>query len=193
MTTYKTILIGSVITACMIPLSGCVSDSPAIEASADAQTVSSEQKSNGYIKPGAAVTFSHNYDGKTEPGEIESFQVFVKRKGAQGPINVKMESKGGLKVYNDTAVQKISAAQDTEDSAGHTMNVKVGAQEPGRYYLNFFASSGEGEEKMMRAYSVAIQVGDQPYVPELGKGMTAQETPEGEKIIVMDAKETTGN
>lgn len=156
-------------------------------------TEKTEQKPTGYIKPGAAVEFSHNYDGKTQPGEVESFQVFVKGASLVGGVNLKVENDDGLQVYNDLTPQKLDIAEDAPDGLDHTMDMRISAQNPGRYYLKFIASSDQGDEPMMRSYGIAIQVGDQPYVPELGTGMTAQETPEGEKIITMEAKETIEN
>ena len=193
MTSFKTILIGSVLSACMLPLNGCASDSQTISADADAQTIKSEQKPTGYMKPGAAIQFSHNYDGKTNPGEVESFQVFVKSAVLGDNVKLKVENNDGLQIYNDVRSQKLDVAQDALNGLDQTMDMQVSAQEPGRYYLKFIASTDQDGETMMRAYSIAIQVGDQPYVPELGKGMTAEETPEGEKIITMEAKETIKN
>ena len=178
----------------LLTLGACTSANTAVSENEDTSlTAKTDQNPTDYIKPGAAVEFSHNYDGKTQPGEIESFQVFVKGGSLTGGVNVKMENSDGLQLYSDPAVQKLSVAEDAPNRLDHTMNVSVGAQEPGRYYLKFIATSDQGGEPMMRAYGIAIQVGDQPYVPELGTGMTAQETPEGEKIISMEAKETSEN
>ena len=178
----------------LLTFGGCTSANTAVSANEDTTlTAKTDQKPTGYIKPGAAVEFSHNYDGKTQPGEVESFQVFVKGASLVGGVNLQIENNDGLQIYNDVTSQKLDIAEDAPDRLDHTMDMRVSAQAPGRYYLKFIASSDQGGEPMMRAYAIAIQIGDQPYVPELGTGMTAQETPEGEKIITMEAKETIEN
>lgn len=179
----------------LLVLGACTSDNLTVGAVEEAALAAkSDQKQTDYVKPGANITFSHNYDGKTVPGEVESFQVYVKGGSIVGGTEVKMNPPEGLKIYSDASVQKLTIAQDAPDGLDHTMNISVGAQEPGRYYLKFIASADQGgESPMMRAFSVAIQVGDQPYVPKLGIGMTAEETPTGEKIITMSASETIEN
>lgn len=179
----------------LLSLAACSSNNMSASASDEVSLAAkAEQKQTDYIKPGAAITFSHTYDGKTAPGEVETFKVFVKGGTIAGGVDVKMDNPDGLKIYSDAAIQKLNVAEDAPDGLDHAMNISVSAQEPGRYYLKFVASADQGDgAPMMRAFSIAIQVGDQPYVPELGKGMTAQETPSGEKIITMEASETIEN
>lgn len=178
----------------LLALSACTSDNTAVSANEDTAVIAKiDEQQAGYLKPGAAIEFSHTYDGKTQPGEVENFQIFVKGGNLSRTVEVKMENPDGLQVFSDAADQKLDIAEDA-DGLDHTMNVSVGAQNPGRYYLKFIATSDQGgEAPMMRAFAIAIQVGDQPYVPELGKGMTAEETPTGEKIITMEATEIIEN
>ncbi|NNC38370.1 MAG: hypothetical protein EX271_13170 [Acidimicrobiales bacterium] len=193
--TLRNVLSSGLAGICLLALSACTSDNMTVDATdKTTQFAKADQKKSDYIKPGAGIEFSHTYDGKTEPGEIETFQVFVKGGSIVGGVDVKMDNPDGLKIYSDTSVQKLDIAQDAPDGLDHTMNISIGAQEPGRYYLKFIATSDQGgDSPMMRAYAIAIQVGDQPYVPGLGNGMTAEETPTGEKIITMEAKETIEN
>jgi len=193
--TYQKMIFSGLVGCSLLSLGACTSANSAATSS-DASTMSAkaEQIPTSYQKPGSAIQFSHNYDGKTDPGEIENFQVIVKGGSLKGAVNIKMESDGGLKIYNNTANQKFNIAEDAPDGLDSTMDVSVGAQNPGRYYLKFIASSDQGENApMLRAYAIAIQVGDQPYVPELGKGMTLEDTPSGEKVISMEAAETIEN
>lgn len=188
---HSKLLFSGLVSLSLLALGACTSADTAVnETEKITSATKAERTQTGYIKPGASVDFSHNYDGKTEPGEVETFQVFIKGGSLARNIDVKMAGTDGLKIYSDTAAQKLSVAEYAPSGLDHRMNVSVGAQTPGRYYLNFTATSGQGEEKMMRAYGIAIQVGDQPFVPEPGTGMTVEDTPTGEKIITMEATET---
>lgn len=193
--TYQKTLFSGLIGFSLLAFGACSSASSTASASEDlALSAKAEQTQTDYLKPGAAIQFSHNYDGKTNPGEVENFQVFVKGGSLSGSLDIKMENNDGLTIYNDRKIQKFDVADDAPDGLDQAMNISVGAQNPGRYYLNFLASSDQGgDTPMMRAYTIAIQVGDQPYVPELGKGMTLEETPTGEKVISMEAAETIKN
>ncbi len=138
------------------------------------------------IKQGADVSFSHNYDGKTDPGFTENFQIFVQEEYAAGTLDISMNASEGLTL---TANEQASFSMVGE--AVRTLNISVSAPTPGKYYVNLQARADAGNgQAMMRSYGVAIYVGDPKLYPKVKQNGVVVNTPEGGKIIVMEAEET---
>mgnify|MGYP000123775936 CR=1 FL=1 len=67
---------------------------------------------NGYMKPGASVEFSTNFDGHAEPGETEVFQVVAREFYDAGTMIINISGSEGLDVRADAAGQSINMAGD---------------------------------------------------------------------------------
>jgi len=137
-------------------------------------------------KQGAAVSFTHNYDGRSEPGFVEDFQVFIQDEYDSGTLNISMTASEGL---NLSSGGPTSFSMDGD--AARTINVSVSAQTPGKYYVNLQAKADAGNgQAMMRGYGIAINVGDPKLYPETKQNVTVEDTKDGGKIVIMDAEET---
>jgi len=142
------------------------------------------QFSSNYRKPGAPIDFTHNYDGTTVAGELESFE-----------ITLSSRVKGGLKalVYSrDNILVGDNIEQSKPLEVGETLVIPVTVSSPtdGKFYLNVQASSQINEQKMGRAFSLAIYVGNWEKASKSTNGQV-KTTGEGkEKVIIMPAQET---
>jgi len=179
--------------AAFVILSGCTSQNS--QAGSPDQMVSADKITdkkpgdvpNSYVKPGAAITFTHNYDGQSKPGEIENFVVNVHEEYAAGDLTVNISADDGLDINFGGGQHSFSMA----DNADQVINVSVSASSPGRYYLNFQAAANSGNGQVLRrSYAIAIQVGDKSFNTKPSEGMNIQQTESGENIIIMDAEET---
>ncbi len=174
--TMTTFLLGTT----LIALQAC-SGNAATEASDN--TVASNKSE--YAKPGAAVDFSHNYDGHTKPGETESFQITVRERYQSGMLNISIATSEGL-VLSSANHANFSMSYDSDKP----IDVRVSAPAAGKYYVNFQAMADDGNGNTApRAYSVAIYVGDKSDYKKPDQPSKIEETDDG-KIIVMDAEET---
>ena len=138
-----------------------------------------------YAKPGAAVEISTDYDGSTNPSDVEGFTLTVTEDYAAGTLNVLLAADEALTMYSAT-----EASFDMSSPAPHTMNVDLSSADPGIYYLNVFMTVElPGGESIPAVRAITIPVGDLDelsFEPE--SAMTT--TPLGENIIEMEAEET---
>ena len=142
---------------------------------------------NGYMKPGASVEFSTNFDGHAEPGETEVFQVVAREFYDAGTMIINISGSEGLDVRADAAGQSINMAGD----ATQTINVSALAQNAGSYVLNMQARIVDGQgNTSMRNIGISIPVGDQSKLPKAEANPNAAQMPSGETLIIMDAEET---
>ncbi|MBL4855259.1 MAG: hypothetical protein JKY25_13610 [Robiginitomaculum sp.] len=183
MTIYKTIsaiVSGLALTA----ISACSS-----QGAVEQQTVAKDQPilvETATIKQGADVSFSHNYDGNTDPGFVENFQIFIQEGYDAGTLDISMNASEGLTL---TANSQTSFSMSGD--AVRTLNISVSAQTPNKYYVNLQARANDGSgQVMLRSYGVAIYVGDPKLYPKVEQKFTVEDTKDGGKIIVMEAEET---
>ena len=107
-----------------------------------------------YAKPGASVSFRHNYDRKTTAGEIESFQVFVRDRYDGGALSVEISSDG---------VNLRSPAQlsfNMQKDSDHVIDIELTGVSDGVHYLNFQAIAELSDNQFIRrSWGMAIYVG----------------------------------
>ena len=92
----------------LIALQAC-SGNAATEASDNTVATSKSE----YAKPGAAVNFSHNYDGHTKLGETENFQVTVSERYQSGMLNISITTSEGL-ILSSANQADFSMSYDSE-------------------------------------------------------------------------------
>jgi len=172
-------------------MSACSSQSPMAQQT-EQQTTAKDQPvlvETSTIKQGAAVSFKHNYDGKTDPGFVENFQISIQEEYAAGTLDISMNASEGLTLSVD-GLTSFSMAGD----GVRTLNISVSAQTPNKYYVNLQARANDGSgQVMLRSYGVAIYVGDPKLYSKVEQKFTVEDTKDGGKIIVMEAEETIEN
>ncbi len=184
---YKTIftlLGGFALTA----ISACSSQSPMAQQVEQQAAVKAPPAlvETATIKQGADVSFSHNYDGKTDLGVVEDFQIYIQEEYAAGTLDISINASEGLVLSADSQTSFSMAGDGVR-----TLNISVSAQNPNKYYVNLQARADDGSgQVMLRSYGVAVYVGDPKLYPKVEQKFTVQDTKDGGKIIVMEAEET---
>ncbi len=138
--------------------------------------------SQGYIKPGAAIVYSHDLGNRYEVGETVTFQLKLSESYDTGVMRVNIASE---------AVQLLATSGPTAFDMGrgaeHEMTISFTAPANGRHYINVQASADIGDgNPMIRAFSIPVQVGP---VQAQKPNANMETMPDGENIIVMDAEE----
>ncbi|MGB0907501.1 MAG: hypothetical protein ACPGVT_08410 [Maricaulaceae bacterium] len=140
-----------------------------------------------YMKPGAALSFSHDMKAAIEPGDSGSFTLTIQDAYAAGQLEIKAIGDKGLRLYAASSGARFDLAGDT-----HTMNVHFDSSTAGRHYVSFQASvTTDTGQVTRRAYAVPVVVGDPATFVSKNKGQILVDDPAiGGKIIEMSIKET---
>jgi len=73
----------------------------------------------GYVKPGAAVAMTHDYDGQTAPGEYETVTLTLSHIYKDGRLSIDMLPTANLQVFSNLPTQ------DIQLQTGSTLNLAL--------------------------------------------------------------------
>ena len=153
---------------------------------------SKQGDAHSYSTPEAAVRLEHDYDGRMEPDVAETLTLRFRHDYTAGSMRVMFYAHDGLELYNAEAPRALplDAVQPL------TLPIQLTAPSAGKYTLSIFATveSADGEEGAHRLFGLDIRAGDESEIASQArrssKTQWVQETPSGERIIVMPAEET---
>ncbi|MGJ8562456.1 MAG: hypothetical protein ACSHXY_02780 [Alphaproteobacteria bacterium] len=177
------------ITAGLLLCGACSQNTGASSAdlSANAQ---SEKQAKAYVshvtKAGAAVGFSHNYDGHTKVGETENIAITLNDRYTSGILTASATQSDGL------SVQSADQTFRMEGNDAHIFDVQVSAASGGVYSLNFqiVADADVGNVARTTA-TIMIYVGDTAHFEKNRKVDTKPNTSKAAPgLVIMDAEET---
>ncbi|MDG1310981.1 MAG: hypothetical protein P8P26_02845 [Porticoccaceae bacterium] len=146
----------------------------------------SESAASGYLKPGAAVRFSHNYEGPLQPGQQQAVELAFKVAHQSGQLSIKLQADTGLNI--DSNANNYWFSLDTEQP--YIIEQTIGADVDGKYYLNIFTEvlDEQGQTKT-RVFAIGVQVGDKTASIQ-GKSAPIIENSRGEPIVLFPAQES---
>jgi len=176
----------------------CGAQSQTDKAAVDAQTVTKQvaveadhSEAHGqYQKPGSPVQMSHNFKGFVTPGANGTVQVTFTSKQRGGTMSVQMSPENGLTLAPRSTVKKfgMDTANDVSPSV-KTINVPFSTQAPGLQYINIVVDTTDASgQSLGRAFSIPIQVGNPEFNVQKPAPTNIITTPEGEKLMIMDAE-----
>ena len=114
------------------------------------------RKNVGFVKPGAAVTLSHDYDGKTGLGEFETLTATLGHIYQDGALSVALLSAPDIHISAFTPVQNMPVYQ------GSTLDLPIqfSSSKFGNFTLSLEAvyNSPDGHESR-RVLSIPVNVG----------------------------------
>lgn len=139
-----------------------------------------------FVKPGAAVSLDHDYDGQTEIGALETVTMTVSHLYESGSLSAKILPMSGLDIISDSSRQK------TQLSTGSTLQlyVQFSALKSGQYILavELIHDDGLGQQSR-RTLSLPIQVGE-PGAQTLSKvNNPIERKVKSNGLIIMPAEE----
>ena len=170
------------ITAAIICVTGAAL-LPANKASSENKPLDTHEVN--YIKPGAAVDLTHDYDGKTQKGELETLTLTLTHIYEDGYLTVRLLPPPELQIHSDTDPH----TRQLHGGSSFTLPVQLSSTLDGTYYLGLETvhESLEGEQSR-RVLSVPINIGVQPAEKSRASGpKDVQTTSAG--IIALPARE----
>lgn len=149
----------------------------------------SVKKGSAYQKPGASVRFSHNYDGRSEAGEIESLTLSFHHAYDSGRLSIQLDAQEGLSIVDNQSPYRFT--MDKPQTV--EIEAQLSADSEGKYYLSIVASvENQNANPISRVFALALNVG------ELGAEksglepvhMSIEKSATDETLILMPAEET---
>lgn len=152
---------------------------------------SSANKSEGspdviFVKPGAAVGLTHDYDGKTQRGELETVTLTLNHIYKEGYLTVRVLPPPDLQIMSDISPYKISL----QAGSTFTLPVQFFSALEGAYSLGLEAvyESLDGHQSR-RVLSVPIAIGTE--TTEKAQALSPKDVQVTTKgIIALPARET---
>jgi hypothetical protein len=178
-------MIAIILTFWALTLSACSSKDIGSEQPSSSSTISAksplEKPKSNYKKPGAAVDFEHNYDGKSKVGEIDSIQLSFTEFYDNGQMRVMLNADKELNLK--PAQQDFLFSMDSQQT--HELAISVEPQAEGKYYLNVFTSvlTDNLQQPKTRVFAIAFYIGNQ------GQQKSSQKSP-SENVIILPSQET---
>lgn len=177
--------------SCGIAFTGCGSqnkDTPRISSVAQVQKESTKSGNveslnglgNQYLKPGAAVAFNHDYDGKTDVAEIEPINIHVLPSLDMEALRIRVTSLDGLMISGDILFQGSAVGQQPV-----TIPVAIQSSSEGRYYINVQVDSVIEGLAQSRSFTLPVIIGDATANAKAKRVIESN----GELIRVMPASE----
>lgn len=185
---FLVVAIASLSTACGANIE---TETVTVETSAVSDIVAEKEhhhyEASQYMKPGAPVRMSHDFKGFVAPGSSGSVKVTFKSEQKGGTMSVLTSPEGNLSLKRQAALPQEFEMKLSEQQ---TFDIPFSTQAPGIQYINLVVSTTDaGGQTLGRAFSIPIQVGDPALNPSKPMRDDIVTTPEGEKLIVMDAEE----
>jgi len=117
---------------------------------------SDAQAHAGYVKPGAAVALSHDYDGKTQLGEFETITASISHIYESGALSITLLSPPELQVSAFVTVQNSPIYQGST----FELPIQFSAAVNGAFTLSFETvyESPEGQQSR-RVLSIPVYIG----------------------------------
>jgi len=142
-----------------------------------------------YLKPGAKITFIHDFDGQLIPQQWQAVELSFLSKHPDGELSIRLQADSGLIV--SPSIDEYSLVLDSNDPL--VINVSLTAEQPGKYYLTLFATLTS--TKGMPAHRVfALAVNARQSGPQDDNIITAKTNASKlERLILLPVTEVISN
>ena len=140
----------------------------------------------GYVKPGAAVSLTHDYDGQTGVGEFETFTAMLAHIYADGSLSV------SLLAPNELFVSAFTPIQNMPIYSGSTLDLPIqfSSAVSGNFTLSFEAVyDSAGGHQSRRILSIPVTIGSQTSEKTNFAGKANIETKSKSGLIALPAIE----
>lgn len=183
--TYKTLAIGFLTMAALGGLAACdgaATDTLKPQAAAeDPAAALKAAQSFRTIKPGAAVSITHAFQGEPEAGVSGAVDLTILENYGPGLLELTATGTDGLTVFEPTARKSVSMGS----SERHMWTIGFEPEAEGEHFLNITAvAQPDGLPVESRAFAIRVQVGET--APRQSKAVLDAT---GDAVVVMDAQE----
>ena len=108
-------------------------------------------------KYGAAVQFTHSYDGSSNIDQAEYFELTFQPTQIIDTISIELRSPDDILLGGDQTL-----TPGVSNSSPVTIPVGILARSEGKFYINIVVQTEQEGRRLGRAYAVAIKVGSAP-------------------------------
>ena len=139
----------------------------------------------GYIKPGAAIALSHDYDGQTALGEFETITLTLSHIYENGQLTIDILPTEGLEIFSGLSLESVPI----ETSVDISLPIQFSGLADGTYSIAIetIYESPEGQQSR-RVQSVLITIGTKP-VGKSQPPLTQIEKTKATGLIALPAEE----
>lgn len=173
--------------SCLFALAGCAEVNAQDKVQNKVQAKHDHVADISSVKPGAAVSLSHDYDGHTELGALETVTLSINHLYKSGTLSAAILPSAGLDIISNLAPQQ------TKISAGSVMQlyVQFSTLNSGAYNLNVEIIHEDAfGQQMRRTLSVPIMAGDVDMQKKSGIERAAANKAKSTGLIVLPAQES---
>ena len=139
----------------------------------------------GYVKPGAAITLTHDYDGQTKLGEFETVTLSLSHIYEDGYLSVEILPTPDLQIFSNHGLDKV----ELQTSSAVTLPIQFSGAANGSYSIAIeTVYVSQNGQQSRRVLSLPITIGvkpagkTQPTTPKVSK-------PAAKGIIALPANE----
>ena len=139
----------------------------------------------GYVKPGAAITLTHDYDGQTKLGEFETVTLSLSHIYEDGYLSVEILPTPDLQIFSNHDLDKV----ELQTSSAVTLPIQFSGAANGSYSIAIeTVYVSQNGQQSRRVLSLPITIGvkpagkTQPTTPKVSK-------PAAKGIIALPANE----
>jgi len=110
----------------------------------------------GYFKPGTAVALSYDYDGKTQPGELEDLTLTLEHYYSDGYISAKVLETNALHIMSHRTIEN----EKLEAGTNLSLPIQFSGAQLGEYFISLeVIYENLSGERNLRVLSLPIQIG----------------------------------
>ena len=137
-------------------------------------------------KPGAAIRFTHDYNGSAKAGEVREVKINISDKYDSGTLRIDIIPNDNLSLGDSAGSYRF----DMSGSDAHELTIAVKALSEGSHTLNFNTTAQYGDQQVARGNNaITFNTGVVVQKSAVSNFETLKKTQATPGIIVMDAQE----
>lgn len=140
----------------------------------------------GYFKPGAAVALSYDYDGETQPGELENITLKLEHFYRDGYISARFLEVADLKIISS---QNLSNER-LRAGSNFSLPLQLSGTKPGEYYISLeVIHESLGGQHSLRVLSLPIHIGKRSETKSANSQSQKLDSGKEKGLIILNAQE----
>jgi len=141
----------------------------------------------GYFKPGAAVELTSDYDGKTQPGELENLTLKLQHYYRDGYISARFIETEGLDIFSYQTLEN----EKLIDETALLLPIQLSGTQLGEHFISLeITYESLSGDRTMRVLSLPVQIGER----QKSKGETTSfqqpKSSHQDGFVIFEATET---
>jgi len=140
----------------------------------------------GYFKPGAAVALSYDYDGETQPGELENITLKLEHYYRDGYISARLLESPDLNIISSQMLSN----ERLRAGSNFSLPLQLSGTAPGEHYISLevIHESLDGQHSL-RVLSLPIHIGERSKTKSANPPSQKLEQGKEKGLIILNAQE----